>query len=289
MIDLHMHSLYSDGTEDVETIIHKVARAGIKYFSITDHDIADSAREIFSSEKLQGLIKEYGLTYVTGIEFTCKFNDYKMHILGYDYDPNLSQIKVFEDEIMTSLKEKDFYRDTELEKKGYIFSQDSINFLKTKKNIRKLDVANCLVKDGYFNDNQEAIRVALDPIKYPRSYRLDGKQVVKTLSDAGVKMVWAHSLHGINEKPLSLEEVETQIVELKKIGLSGLECYYSLYNKEEIEGLKKIAEKHGLFITCGSDYHGTNKYVNLTELSCDGTTPKDDEIIVTKTFKHIIK
>ena len=102
-------------------------------------------------------------------------------------------------------------------------------------------------------------------------------------------MVWAHSLHGINEKPLSLEEVETQIVELKKIGLSGLECYYSLYNKEEIEGLKKIAEKHGLFITCGSDYHGTNKYVNLTELSCDGTTPKDDEIIVTKTFKHIIK
>ena len=51
MIDLHMHSFYSDGTEDVETIIHKVAKTGIKYFSITDHDIADSAREIFSSEK----------------------------------------------------------------------------------------------------------------------------------------------------------------------------------------------------------------------------------------------
>lgn len=42
MIDLHMHSLYSDGTEDVETIIHKVARAGIKYFSITDHPVCSN-------------------------------------------------------------------------------------------------------------------------------------------------------------------------------------------------------------------------------------------------------
>ena len=105
MVDLHMHSLYSDGTEDVETIINKVANSGIKYFSITDHDVADSAREIFSSEKLQNLIHSHGLTYVPGIEFTCKFNNYKMHILGYDYDPNSLEIKFFEEEMRSFLKE----------------------------------------------------------------------------------------------------------------------------------------------------------------------------------------
>ena len=75
MVDLHIHSLYSDGTEDVETIINKVASSGIKFFSITDHDLADSAREIFASEKLKSLIHSNGLTFVPGIEFTCKFNN----------------------------------------------------------------------------------------------------------------------------------------------------------------------------------------------------------------------
>ena len=83
MFDLHIHSTYSDGTDDVETIINNIAKTNIKYFSITDHDVAESAREIFASKKLQKLIKDNGLTYVPGIEMTCKFNGYKMHILGY--------------------------------------------------------------------------------------------------------------------------------------------------------------------------------------------------------------
>ena len=289
MVDLHMHSSYSDGTENVETIINKVIDSGIKYFSITDHDVADSAREIFSSEKLQGLIHNNGLTYVPGIEFTCKFNDYKMHILGYDYDPDMPEIQFFENEMRNFLKEKDIHRDAELKRQGYFFSEKSIQFMKNKKNVRKLDVANCLVQDGYFNDAQEAIKKVLNDIKYPRSYRLDGKQVVKTLAGAGVKMVWAHSLHGINEKPITFDEVETQLIELKKIGLSGLECYYSLYNKEEIDGLKSIAKKLGLFITCGSDYHGSNKYVQLGEFSCDGTKPNVNDIKVSEIFKNTIK
>lgn len=289
MFDLHMHSTYSDGTDNIEEIINNISKTNIKYFSITDHDVALSAREIFSSEKLQGLIKENGLTYVPGIEFTCKFNGYKMHILGYDYDPNLPEIKMFEDEINKSLAEKEEHRQSQLKERGYIFSEKSTEFLNTRKNVRKLDVAKCLVDDGYFDDNQEAIKAVLNDIKYPRSYRLDGEKVVKTLAEKGVKMVWAHSLHGINEKPISFEEVKTNLIELKKIGLSGLECYYSLYNRDEINELIKIANELDLFITCGSDYHGSNKYVKLAELSCDNSIPKNGEIKVENIFKNVIK
>ena len=289
MFDLHIHSTYSDGTDDVETIINNIAKTNIKYFSITDHDVAESAREIFASKKLQKLIKDNGLTYVPGIEMTCKFNNYKMHILGYDYDPDLPEIKHFEKEVNLLLKEKDVYRQEKLKEMGYIFSEKSMQFLNTRKNIRQLDVAKCLVDDGYFSDNQDAITLALKKIHYPKSYKLDGGEVVKTLAEKGVKMVWAHSLHGIGEKPITFEEVESVLVELKKLGLSGLECYYSLYNADEINRLIEIAKKLDLFITIGSDYHGTNKYVKLGEVSCDGTIPQDGEIKVESIFSNIIK
>ena len=46
---------------------------------------------------------------------------------------------------------------------------------------------------------------------------------------------------------------------MMKYGIKGLECYYSRYNYEEIELLKKYANKHNLLISGGSDYHGGNK------------------------------
>ena len=104
MFDLHIHSSYSDGSDNVEEIIDKIKDTNIKYFSITDHDTALSAREILSSERLMKKIKDYGLTYVTGIEFTCRFRGCKAHILAYDYDPSSSTIQKFEKQIKDILK-----------------------------------------------------------------------------------------------------------------------------------------------------------------------------------------
>ena len=265
MFDLHIHSTHSDGTDSVEKIIKNVKLAGIDYFSITDHDSAESAREIYESDYLKNLIHENNLTYVTGIEFSCIFEGYKIHILGYDYNPNLKELKDFEEEMKLILKEKNEFRLNGLKDLGFIFSEKSINYLNTKPNIRKFDLS-----DGYFDNIYDAVKV-INKVKSSCPYRLDGGKVIETLSKCGVKMVWAHSLHGLNEKPISFEEVEILAEKMKKIGLSGLECYYSLYNETEINKLIKIAEKLGLFITCGSDYHGKNKTVQLAELSADST------------------
>ncbi|MBQ8425721.1 MAG: PHP domain-containing protein [Clostridia bacterium] len=289
MFDLHIHSTYSDGSDDVETIIDKIKETNIKYFSITDHDTALSAREILSSSKLQNKIKNYGLTYVTGVEFTCRFRGYKAHILAYDYDPSSMTIQKFEKQIKEILKQKDVLRRAGIEELGYKFSTESTEFLNSRENVRKLDVANCLVNDGYFNDPQDAIKLAIDKVKIKGKFRLDGEEVIRELSKEGVKMVWAHSIHGINEEPLSFEEIENVAGQMKEVGLSGLECFYSLYNKEEISKLVNIANKLGLFITSGSDYHGKNKYVSLAEISCDGTIDTENIVSASKYFKNVIK
>jgi len=289
MLDLHIHSNYSDGSDNVEEIIDKIHNTDIKYFSITDHDTALSAREILSSDRLIKKIKDYGLTYVTGVEFTCRFRGTKAHILAYDYDPNSLTIKKFEEKIKDVLKEKDKLRREGIISLGYEFSKESIEFLNSRENVRKLDVANCLVNDGYFSDPQEAIKLAIDKVKIKGKFRLDGEEVIRELSSEGVKMVWAHSIHGIGEEPLSFEEIERVASEMKDCGLSGLECFYSLYNSQEIAKLIQIARKLGLFITSGSDYHGKNKYVSLAEISCDNTYDIDGIVNANHYFKNVIK
>lgn len=287
MFDLHIHSTFSDGSEDVDTIIEKVKKAGIDYFSITDHDSANSARYIFSNKNVQDRIRELGLTFVPGVEWSCKFDGYKVHILAYDYDPESPEIKKLEKQLKALLDKKNEERLLELSKRGYNFSEKSLENFKSKLNLRKLDFANALINDGYAETIEEAVKI-INNAYSPASHRLVGEDVIKELSKTGVKLVWAHSIRGIGDKPISFEEIEMLATKMKACGLSGLECYYSLYTKEEIAKLVQIAKKLGLFITCGSDYHGKNKNVSLAQLSCDGSTPNQNDILVDKIFKNTI-
>ena len=287
MFDLHIHTTFSDGSDSVEEVIDKIHDAGIDYFSLTDHDTALSARTIFSSDELKSKIKNYGLTYVTGTEWSCEFMGYFVHILSYDFDPFAKEVLELESELKNMLKEKNKFRIDEVANRGYPLSQDSMNYLDSRINIRKLDIANCLVNDGYFDDVQTAIDGCLRNIEYSKIYKLSGEKVIKTLSKIGAKMVWAHSIHGLKQKPISYE-IDFLVSKMKECGLSGLECYYSLYNREEIDELIKIAKKYDLFLTCGSDYHGKNKTVQLAEISSDNSLPKDGEIVVDKIFKNAI-
>ena len=102
-------------------------------------------------------------------------------------------------------------------------------------------------------------------------------------------MVWAHSLYGVGDKPRTHDEVRELATELKSFGLQGLECYYSLYDEEEIKGLVKIANDLGLFMTSGSDYHGANKSVKITEFSRDGYKVVESDVDAKNFFqKHIV-
>lgn len=288
MIDLHMHSTCSDGTDSVETLIKNVAKAGIDFFSITDHDTAHASRMVLEDENLKKIIKESNLTFVPGIEFSCVLNGRNTHILAYDIDPFSKEVIELEAEYSALSKEKDKCRFKIIEDAGFVLSEKSKEFLSTRENIRDPDIANCLVNDGYFDDIEKVFSEFIRKINYPRKYLLDPYKVIKTMSEVGAKLVWAHPLHGLNQKPLTFEQVEEIATDFKNYGLVGLECYYSLYNKEEIEGLKKIAKKLGLYISGGSDYHGKNKKIKLAQMSSEEIDVDDKELNIVKTFKNLV-
>ncbi len=289
MIDLHMHSTCSDGTDEVETLIDNVNKKGINCFALTDHDTAEGCRRILTEDALKLKLKDYKIDFISGAEWTCILDKQKMHILSYDFDPFNENILSLEKEMRNMLDRKDMFRMESLEKMGMKLSQKSKEYLRAKDNVRSLDFANCLVDDGYFDDTQQAFKECLNAIKYPFECRFNTIDMIKILKKAGAKVVWAHPIYDIKRKVTSFEEVERIIKELKPYGLDGLECYYSLYSKDEIDRLIEIAKRNDLFITLGSDYHGENKEVAIGCFSADGTQPDLRNIEIYDIFENIVR
>lgn len=287
MIDLHMHTNCSDGTDSVESLVQNVIDAKLTFFSITDHDTAKACRLLLENDVLKQKLKENNVKFVPGIELSCIYKGRKMHILAYDIDPNHKIVLEFEQKFKDLFNEKTFHRSKAIENDGYVFSQKSKEFLASRINIRTPDVARCLYNDHYFDDYEDACAY-VKSIKYPKDYLYDSVEVLKEFSKIGAKLVWAHSLYGVKQAHIDFDKVEEFIKELKPFGLAGLECYYSLYNKAEIDGLRNLAKKYDLFITCGSDYHGTNKSVKLLEHSTDSTKTDETEITIINEFNNSI-
>ena len=76
-LDLHMHSTISDGSDSPEQLLKNIKAAGISLFSVTDHDSVKSA------EIMRELVRDSDLLFIPGVEFSCRDEEGKYHILGY--------------------------------------------------------------------------------------------------------------------------------------------------------------------------------------------------------------
>lgn len=268
MIDLHMHTEFSDGTDNVEDIVKIVINKSLTHFSITDHDMTDGVRYLLNNAELMDLLKKYGIKFINGVEFSGFIDENKIHILGYDYDiDNKALNEVIE---LGRNKRFDKYHlrlKALAEQKGIIFSKESLEEMETIDYIGNPIMSNYLVKDGIFDSRDDAMK-CINSLDIPNSdINVDAHIIMPAIIDAGGIVSWAHPLGGLNEPRITFEKVEAIIQKLIPLGLKGLECYYNLYNMEEIERLVAIANKYGLLISAGSDYHGKNKDAKIGEVA----------------------
>ena len=250
--DLHLHSNFSDGSDSVAELMSKIEKSDVNIFSLTDHDTC------FGCIEAVKLIPE-GKKFVAGIELTCTLESVKCHILGYGYD-------VFNVELHDLIEKGKRLRrqklDTRIEYLSKVWNidltKDELDWLYSRKSVVKTHLANILVKRGLAENNVLAMKKYLDACKTGNT-RFDGEEAISVLKKAGAVVVWAHPLGGEGERHLSPEEFQRDFDVMKTHGINGLECFYSRYNFEESEFLCKVAEKEGLFVSGGSDYHGLNK------------------------------
>ena len=262
MVDFHMHSILSDGTDDIDSLLLKTK--DLEYFSITDHDSIDSVNYIMNN----GLNTP---NYVTGVELSTKDMGDSVHILFYNFKQNNKALNEV-------IKEIDNVRIKRLEERLEILKNDfdikfdkaDLDYLYSLDNPTKPNIASILIKNNYAISVDEAIKVFLN--HRLKTTKLESTYVLNKLKDEDGILVLAHSLGGIGEKRIEKDKVVDRINRFMAFGLKGLECIYSLYDDEEQKFLLDIANKNNLIITGGSDYHGKNKKVGIAELSKDNNS-----------------
>ncbi len=259
LVDLHLHSTASDGSDTPTRLAEKLLSADIGIFSLTDHDTTDGLQAIISATN--GKLK-----CITGIEFSCLENERSCHILGYGFALDSSEIaeilRYSRDLRLKNAKKRIEYLKHE---HGIVFSEEELKWFFSWNSPSKAHLAKLLKANGYASTTEEALRRYLDGAKKYEK-RLCAKDAITAILQANAIPVWAHPLGGEGEVHTSPEEALPSLI---SYGLRGLECYYSRYTAEESAYLVSLAAKNGLFISGGSDYHGENKTVELAQLCTD--------------------
>lgn len=272
LIDLHIHTTASDGSDSPAELARKVA--GLRIFSVTDHDTIDGALQ------MENLVPP-GTVYIRGVEFSCVSPAGKCHILGYGYDPRHPALLAALEEGRTLRLEKLQRRLEALRAHfGIILTDDELSRLYSLNSPGKPHLGKILLDRGLAETLDGAIQTYLK-IRVPGRDRIDAGRAIAAIEKAGGRSVWAHPLGGEGEKRLTPEKFEDQLQTLLAAGLRGMECHYSRYSREEIQFLRDRAAAHGLTVTGGSDYHGINKRdLELGMLSMEDTpwTPTEAEL-----------
>ncbi len=258
-IDLHIHSTASDGTRSPGQIIHDALayqeeNPGPVYLALTDHDTVSGIDEFLEeAQKYPGRIQAVG-----GIEFSTYYLEETIHILGYGIDRH-------HDKLLSSLAGYRGDRDSrneriieKLRENGFEISMDDIKPLKDGDAIGRPAIARHLLKMNYVSSIQEAFDKYIGdgkPCAAPRT-KPSMKEVVDLIHQSGGLAVLAHP---VLYKKLAASQLEDMVVELKAIGLDGLEVYYSKNTENDTERYRDMAKNYGLFATGGSDFHGSVK------------------------------
>lgn len=248
MIDLHIHTTCSDGQYSPAETMRMAHEAGITVVSVSDHDTVSGIAEA------RDAAEQYGMTFFSGIEISVQGGK-ELHILGYGIDPENADLRSFCRKHVEERKERCTKMLAHLQNLGVNMTLDDVRRCNNGKTSGRPHFARTLVEMGYADSVQDAFEKYLTTpefyahVERPKPTPEEGMRVIHA---AGGVAVLAHP------HQLKLEEkaLDTLVQQLKKIGLQGIEAYYSRHTPEQTTFYLKLAQKHHLLYTCGSDFHG---------------------------------
>lgn len=242
--DLHIHTHFSDSSSSPQEVVSEAVKAGVHCIAITDHDTVDGVHP--TQEAAQGI----DLEVIPGIEFSSEFEGKDIHILGYLIDCANSDLRRDLDLIQESRMAR--IREIIEKLKGQGINNIDFDevFVRTEsKSVGRPHLAAIMVEKGWVATMREAFDKYLgeECQAYVSKFKQSPAEVIKLIRKSGGVAVMAHPM--ITQK----DELIPGMVEA---GLQGIEVYYPNYSNNTVSFYEKLAAKHGLVTTGGSDYHG---------------------------------
>jgi predicted metal-dependent phosphoesterase TrpH len=251
-VDLHLHTTASDGVMSPSEIVRYAKAKGLQAIAITDHDTIDGLEE--------GLLEgnRIGFEVIPGIEVSAEHSPGSMHLLGYFFDihhPLLNERLRF---LQKARAERNPKIVGKLNHLGIDVTYEEVVKVSGGGQVGRPHFAQLLFEKGYVNSIQEAFERFLKKgaSAYVDKFRFTAKEAIHFINEANGLAVIAHP-NTLGMKGVS--ELENLLLRLIGDGLKGIEVYYPEHSSLEVAQYKVLAERYGLLMTGGTDYHGIEK------------------------------
>jgi predicted metal-dependent phosphoesterase TrpH len=244
-IDLHLHTLASDGRLTPTELIQMVAENGLKTISVTDHDSTEGLAEAYEAAK------EFpDLRIIPGIEMSADIPGDEVHVLGYFLDYHDEEFQAQLTEFRRGRVGRAKVMVDKLNAIGKPVEWERVLHFAGDGTVGRPHIALAMVEAGYFKEPKEAFEEYLgnDGLAYYDRPKLAPAAGVEMIKKVGGVPVLAH--------PTFMNDMEAGIANLKKVGLMGMEVYYAQYDDDTVRHLARLAKEYDLIPCGGSDYHG---------------------------------
>lgn len=249
-IDLHTHSVFSDGTMTPTELVHHAKKSGLSAISLTDHDCVDGVAEAINAGQ------KTGVEVIPGIEFSVK-SATETHILGYYINTESKSLKEVLPEILRVRRNRGLETAENLRKQGFDVTYEEAAAMASGNLVGRAHFAKVMVEKGYV----ESVKSAFD--KYLSSGRkgysdqqfLSDEDAVRVIKESGGYSFVAH-LHLIR---LSDSDLFDYLKRLKAVGLDGIEGYYTEYTEQMHKKYVEMAKELSLALSGGTDFHAKTK------------------------------
>ncbi len=244
-IDLHIHSIASDGRLSPAEIVRKSAEHGLMVIAIADHDTVDGIVPALVAAKAFP-----GLRVIPAVEVNTDVSSGEAHVLGYFIDYTNHELGETLEGLRHSRRGRAQGMIDKLGDLGVHIDWQRVQEIAGSGSIGRPHIAQAMLEKGYIASFKEAFTkyISRDGPAYVEREKITPVEAMTLILRANGLPVLAH--------PLTVNNLEMMIVELKAAGLVGIEAYYNNYTAGEVSKLVALADRHNLIATGGTDYHG---------------------------------
>lgn len=269
MIDMHMHTTYSDGADSLIEVLKKAESLKLEYISITDHDTCEGYKELAKLD----VKKYFSGQIINGVEIKCAYKKRLIEILGYKVDPkviNNFMEKFHKTKSKEILQQKYFdILHERCKDMGLVMSKkEDIEFnpktdwasIKIYNDIKAHEENKLKVPDNFWSEFNIFSKKYCGDVNYPlyidksEDY-LQLDEAIKLVKDAGGLVFLPHIFiyKWAEDKKKLLDDI------VAEYDIDGIECMHSEFSQDDIDYLLEYTQENNFYRSGGSDYHGKNK------------------------------
>ncbi|MFA7296790.1 MAG: PHP domain-containing protein [Dehalococcoidia bacterium] len=246
--DFHNHSTCSDGKLTPTQLVDLAASRGVRIFALSDHDTLDG-----QEEAARAAARHPGFTLIPGVELSCDVPGTEVHMLGLFVNRHDQALLDQLEQFRRGRIERAEKMVEALARLGVPIEWSRVQEIAGEASVGRPHVAQALLERGHIQRFEEAFDRYLGrngPAYFERQ-KLTPHDAITMIRAAGGLPIFAH--------PSFTDGYEEIATDLAAHGLLGMEVYYKHYEPEQVEALRQLADRLGLFTSGGSDFHGIER------------------------------